>query len=114
MRISDWSSDVCSSDLLHQRDAASRRRRAGRRGIGVNGPLRGIRVLEIGHMLAGPYCGLLLADLGAEVIKIEPPTGDIAREASPPFVGEPTAYFATLNPNKIGKASCRARVCQYV
>src|SRR3546814_19549770 len=53
-------------------------------------------------MLAGPYCGLLLADLGAEVIKIEPPTGDIAREASPHFVGEHNAYFASLNRNKRG------------
>jgi crotonobetainyl-CoA:carnitine CoA-transferase CaiB-like acyl-CoA transferase len=43
----------------------------------VNGPLAGIRILEIGHMLAGPYCGLLLADLGTDVVKIEPPC-DIA------------------------------------
>ena len=47
------------------------------------GPLGAIRVLEVGHVLAGPYCGMLLADLGAEVIKIEPPTGDIARRISP-------------------------------
>ena len=45
----------------------------------------GIRIIEVGHMLAGPYCGLLLADLGAEVIKIEPPEGDIARNISPHF-----------------------------
>jgi crotonobetainyl-CoA:carnitine CoA-transferase CaiB-like acyl-CoA transferase len=64
------------------------------------GPLAGIRVLEIGHMLAGPYCGLLLADLGAEVIKIEPPEGDIGRRVSPHQVGPHNAYFASLNRGK--------------
>lgn len=68
----------------------------------MSGPLTGIRVLEIGHLLAGPYCGLLLADLGAEIIKIEPPSGDIGREASPHFVGRHNAYFASLNRNKRG------------
>ena len=68
----------------------------------MTGPLAGLRVLEIGHMLAGPYCGLLLADLGAEVIKIEPPTGDIGREASADFIGPHNAYFASLNRNKRG------------
>jgi CoA:oxalate CoA-transferase len=66
----------------------------------VSGPLSGIRVLEVGHMLAGPYCGLLLADLGADVIKIEPPDGDIARRVSPHFVGRHNTYFASLNRNK--------------
>ena len=51
-------------------------------------------------MLAGPYCGLLLADLGAEVIKIEPPGGDIARRVSPHHVGPHNAYFASLNRSK--------------
>jgi len=63
-------------------------------------PLAGIRIIEVGHMLAGPYCGLLLADLGAEVIKVEPPEGDIARKVSPHFVGAHNAYFASLNRNK--------------
>lgn len=66
----------------------------------MNGPLAGLRILEIGHMLAGPYCGLLLADMGAEIIKIEPPEGDIGRRVSPHFVGEHNAYFASLNRNK--------------
>ena len=66
----------------------------------MSGPLSGIRILEIGHMLAGPYCGLLLADLGAEVIKIEPPAGDIGRRVSPHSLGPHNAYFASLNRNK--------------
>jgi CoA:oxalate CoA-transferase len=66
----------------------------------MSGPLSGIRILEIGHMLAGPYCGLLLGDLGADVIKIEPPSGDIARNVSPNFIGPHNEYFASLNRNK--------------
>ncbi len=66
----------------------------------VNGPLAGIRIIEVGHMLAGPYCGLLLADMGAEVIKVEPPDGDIGRRVSPHFIGPHNAYFASLNRNK--------------
>ena len=70
-------------------------------GSGPNGgPLSGIVVLEAGHMLAGPYCGMLLADLGAEVIKIEPPEGDIARRVSPHSIGPHNAYFASLNRGK--------------
>jgi CoA:oxalate CoA-transferase len=57
------------------------------------GPLAGIRILEIGHMLAGPYATMMLADLGAEVIKIEPLSGDISRQ-----VGD--SYFASLNRGK--------------
>ncbi len=66
----------------------------------MSGPLNGIRVLEVGHVLAGPYCGMLLADLGAEVIKIEPPEGDMARGISPHSIGPHNAYFASLNRNK--------------
>jgi CoA:oxalate CoA-transferase len=57
------------------------------------GPLAGIRILEVGTMLAGPYATMLLADLGAEVIKIEPPGGEISRRVS-------DSYFASLNRNK--------------
>jgi CoA:oxalate CoA-transferase len=66
----------------------------------MSGPLAGTRIIEVGHMLAGPYCGLLLADMGAELIKIEPPEGDIARTVSPHFIGPHNAYFASLNRNK--------------
>ena len=79
------------------------------------GPLAGVRVLELTHMLAGPYCGMLLADLGAEVIKIEPPSGDIARRIGPHSIGPHNAYFASLNRNKesvtldLGEDGGRAR-----
>lgn len=59
----------------------------------MTGPLSGIRILEVGVMLAGPYATMLLADLGAEVIKIEPPSGEISRQVGP-------SYFASLNRNK--------------
>ena len=67
---------------------------------GGTGPLSGIRVLEICHMLAGPYCGLLLADLGAEVIKLETPAGEIARSAGTHAIDGHNVYFASLNRNK--------------
>jgi crotonobetainyl-CoA:carnitine CoA-transferase CaiB-like acyl-CoA transferase len=51
-------------------------------------------------MLMGPYCGMLLADLGAEVIKVEPAGGDIARAIGPHRIGRHNAYFASLNRNK--------------
>lgn len=66
----------------------------------ADGALAGIRVLEVTHMLAGPYCGMLLADLGADVIKIEPPQGDIARRVGPNYIGRHNVYFASLNRNK--------------
>jgi CoA:oxalate CoA-transferase len=64
------------------------------------GPLNGFRILEICHMLAGPYCGMLLADLGAEVIKVESGEGDISRSTGNHHVGEHNVYFASLNRNK--------------
>jgi crotonobetainyl-CoA:carnitine CoA-transferase CaiB-like acyl-CoA transferase len=66
----------------------------------MSAPLAGIRVVEVGHMLAAPYCALMLGDMGAEVIKIETPEGDIGRTVSPHFVGPHNAYFASLNRNK--------------
>ena len=64
----------------------------------MTGPLAGIRILEVGVMLAGPYATMLLADLGAEVIKIEPPGGEISRQVS-------DSYFASLNRNKQQRVS---------
>ncbi len=68
-------------------------------------PLAGIRVLDFTRVLAGPFCSMMLADLGADVIKIEAPTiGDETRAWGAPWVGEPqdriSAYFACVNRNK--------------
>lgn len=64
------------------------------------GPLAGKTIIEIGHMLAGPYCGMLLSDLGARVIKVESPEGDIGRTIGPNGVGGHNTYFASLNRGK--------------
>jgi CoA:oxalate CoA-transferase len=67
----------------------------------VSPPLTGIRVIELGRVLAGPFCGMLLADLGAEVIKVEPPGGDDARTFGP-FVDGSSTYYRLLNRDKLG------------
>jgi CoA:oxalate CoA-transferase len=64
-----------------------------------NGPLAGIRILDLSRMVSGPLCGRILADLGADVIKIEPPDGDRTRTV-PPFVGGVSAYYAQMNAGK--------------
>lgn len=62
--------------------------------------LQGIKVLDLTRVLAGPYCSMMLADFGADIIKIEPPTvGDDSR-AFGPFIGKESAYFMSLNRNK--------------
>ena len=70
------------------------------------GPLEGIRIVDCSSVLAGPYCTMLLADLGADVLKIEPPEGDVTRGWGPPWVGDAAAgtrtaaYFLSVNRNK--------------
>ena len=67
-------------------------------------PLDGIRVIDASRVLAGPFATMLLADLGADVIKVEPPDGDETRTWGPPWWGDPaerrSAYFASVNRNK--------------
>ncbi|MFL5626449.1 MAG: CaiB/BaiF CoA transferase family protein [Ktedonobacteraceae bacterium] len=64
------------------------------------GALSGIRVVDFTRVVAGPYCTMLLGDIGAEVIKVEPPQGDDTRSWGPPFVGGESAYFLAINRNK--------------
>jgi crotonobetainyl-CoA:carnitine CoA-transferase CaiB-like acyl-CoA transferase len=63
--------------------------------------LDSIRVVELTEALAGPYCAMMLGDLGADVIKVERrQTGDQSRSWGPPFVGGESAYFLATNRNK--------------
>ncbi len=70
------------------------------------GPLAGLRVIDCSTVLAGPYCTMLLADLGADVVKVEPPEGDATRGWGPPWVGSESdgtrtaAYYLAVNRNK--------------
>ena len=66
-------------------------------------PLEDVRVLDLSHALAGPFCSTMLADFGADVIKLEPRgAGDIARAWGAPLPGGETAYFVSLHRNKKG------------
>jgi len=72
----------------------------------ATGPLTGVRVIDLTHALAGPFCTMFLADLGADVVKIEPPAGEVARH-SEPFEEHDVehhygGYFASINRNKRG------------
>jgi crotonobetainyl-CoA:carnitine CoA-transferase CaiB-like acyl-CoA transferase len=70
------------------------------------GPLAGFRVIDCSTVLAGPYCSMVLGDLGADVVKVEPPDGDATRGWGPPWVGDDiegtrtAAYFLAVNRNK--------------
>src|SRR6187431_2311135 len=75
-------------------------------------PLSGIRVVEFTHMVMGPTCGMILGDLGAEVIKVEPPGGDKTRT----LIGSGSGFFSLFNRNKksvtadLWNAKDRARI----
>jgi len=68
------------------------------------GALAGLKVIDLTRVLGGPYCTMILADHGAEVIKIEPPQGDETREWGPPFKDGSASYFLGVNRNKKGIA----------
>ena len=66
----------------------------------MEGPLSGIKVLDLTRLLSGPFCTMLLADLGADIIKVERPgMGDTARNLGP-LVGDQAAYFISINRGK--------------
>src|SRR5262249_47036873 len=76
-------------------------RQAGAMSEANNGALAGIRVLDLTRVLAGPTCAMMLGDMGADVIKVEPPSGgDDTRSWGPPFAGGESAYFLAANRNK--------------
>src|SRR5690606_23846291 len=66
----------------------------------TKGSLSGLRVLDLSRILAGPYCTMLLGDLGADVIKVESRSGDDTRYWGPPFHGNESAYYLGINRNK--------------
>src|SRR5918998_4175596 len=66
-----------------------------------NGPINDIRVLDLSRVLAGPYCAMMLGDMGAHVIKIEQTgSGDDTRRWGPPFAEGESAYYLAVNRNK--------------
>lgn len=72
------------------------------RDVDLTGPLKGCRVIELAHIMAGPVCGLMLADMGADVIKVEKVEGDDARRFVPPTIEGESAAFLMMNRNKRG------------
>ena len=67
----------------------------------MSGPLTGVTVIDFTRVLSGPYCTMVLSDLGARVIKVEHPVrGDDTRHWGPPFIGAESAYFLSINRNK--------------
>ncbi|MBB4002198.1 CaiB/BaiF CoA transferase family protein [Aurantimonas endophytica] len=68
----------------------------------AKGPLEGMKVVELAHIMAGPVCGMMLADMGADVIKVEKPEGDDTRRFLPPDINGESAAYMMMNRNKRG------------
>ena len=84
------------------------------------GPLSGIVVVELGHSVAAPCAGLVLGDVGADVIRVEKPAGDDARSWGPPFLDGVSAIFQSINRNKrsvlceLRDPAQRARLVEFI
>ena len=65
--------------------------------VGTRLPLEGVRVLDLSRVLAGPLCAMVVADLGADVIKVESPEGDPLRGLAPPYFGSDATYYLSVN-----------------
>lgn len=65
--------------------------------VGTGLPLEGVRVLDLSRVLAGPFCAMVVGDLGADVIKVEGPDGDPIRSLAPPRFGEDATYYLAVN-----------------
>jgi crotonobetainyl-CoA:carnitine CoA-transferase CaiB-like acyl-CoA transferase len=70
------------------------------RPVSAGGPLAGMKVVELAHIMAGPACGMMLADMGADVVKVEKPDGDDSRRFLPPDVNGESAAYMMMNRNK--------------
>ena len=68
----------------------------------AKGPLEGMKVVELAHIMAGPVCGMMLADMGADVVKVEKPEGDDTRRFLPPDINGESAAYMMMNRNKRG------------
>lgn len=68
----------------------------------ARGPLAGMKVVELAHIMAGPVCGMMLADMGADVVKVEKPEGDDTRRFLPPDINGESAAYMMMNRNKRG------------
>ncbi|WP_028963645.1 CaiB/BaiF CoA transferase family protein [Sulfobacillus thermosulfidooxidans] len=83
-------------------------------------PFEGLRIIDLTRILSGPYCTMYFADLGAEVIKIEPPQGDDTRHWGPPFIDSESTYFLSINRNKrsvmldLRTDTDRTRLCELI
>lgn len=68
--------------------------------VAKQGPLSGLKVIELAHVMAGPACGRMLSDLGADVIKLERPGGEDSRHMAPPYLGSDSAAYVMMNRGK--------------
>ena len=87
--------------------------------VGTGLPLEGVRVLDLSRVLAGPLCAMIAGDLGADVIKVEAPSGDPVRSLAPPRFGDDATYYLAVNRHRRNvvadlRDASRLRTCRRV